>query len=151
MPLATESEMSPEEMDAFLSGRETGVLSFARDDESYAIPISFGYDPAEQTFYLRLVSTPESQKRSFLASSPSVRLVVYDEIEPMSLYRSVIARGTLTEISPAELSVDQIERFGESKRPLFEIWADSKRDLNIRLYQFTPAELTGRETEIQEE
>lgn len=151
MPLAQETEMTAAEIDEFLGEKETGVLSLAREDEPYAIPISYGYDAAHQTFYLRLVSTPESKKRQFLASSPQARIVIYDEVEPGTTYRSVIAVGVLKEISPEELTVEDIEQYGAAKRPLFEIWGESKQNLNIKLYEFEPTELSGRRTKVNRE
>lgn len=143
--------MTASEIDEFLGATETGVLSLAREDEPYAIPISFGYDSESRTFYLRLVSTPESEKRKFLASAPSARLTVYDEVAAESTYRSVVATGVLEEIAPQELTVERIEQYGEAKRPLFEIWGQTKGDLDIQLYEFQPEELSGRRTEIDRE
>ncbi|ELZ10700.1 pyridoxamine 5'-phosphate oxidase-related FMN- binding protein [Halovivax asiaticus JCM 14624] len=148
MSLARETEMTAGELDEFLGGQETGVLSLARDDEPYAIPISYGYDPDERVFYLRLVSTPESEKREYLSSSPRARLVVYDENHAASTYQSVVAVGSLTEVPPEALTVDRIEQYGEAKRPLFEIWANSKPDLDIQLYTLEPVDLSGRRTVI---
>lgn len=147
MPLAEETEMTELEIDEFLGQEETGVLCLARENEPYAIPISYGYDAASRTFYLRLVSTPRSEKRQFLGSSPQARLIVYDE-EGVSTYRSVVANGALTEVSPEQLTVERIEQYGEAKRPLFEIWGAEKDDLDIALYEFEPNELSGRRTEI---
>ncbi|MDS0295451.1 pyridoxamine 5'-phosphate oxidase family protein [Halogeometricum luteum] len=150
MPLAQETEMSDSEVDEFLGRHETGVLSLAQSDEPYSIPISYGYDAGARAFFVRLVSTPESEKRRFLSSSPRARIVVYEESEsnPTSTYRSVVGTGTLEEISPAELTVEHVEQYGNAKRPLFEIWGQSKKDLNIQLYTLDPDELNGRRTEI---
>lgn len=148
MPLAEETEMTPEEIAQLLGRHETGVLALARSDEPYAIPISFGFDADEGGLYMRLVSTPESQKRQFLASNPSARLVVYEEEDAGSVYRSVVATGTLEEIPLSELTVETIEQYGEAKRPLFEIWGRSKADLEIQLYRLVPEELSGRVIEI---
>lgn len=148
MSLAQETEMSASQIDEFLSTRETGVLSLASEDEPYSFPISYGYDATTGTFYMRLVSTPESQKRAFLGSDPQVRLVVYDENVEGTVYRSVVAAGVLEEIEPSEMSVEEIEQYGEASRPLFEIWGKGKDELDIQLYKFQPAELSGRRTEI---
>jgi len=148
MSLATETEMSRPEIDDFLSNTETGVISLAREDEPYSLPISYGYDADSGTFYMRLVSTPDSQKREFLGSEPHVRLVVYDENSDGTRYRSVVAAGVLDEIEPTEMSVEEIEQYGETRRPLFEIWGKDKEELDIQLYRFEPSELTGRRTEI---
>lgn len=153
MSLAQETEMSDSEVDEFLGRHETGVLSLARSDEPYSIPISYGYDADARTFFVRLVSTPDSEKRTFLSSSPRARIVVYEESgsDPTSTYRSVVGTGTLEEISPSELTVEHIEQYGSAKRPLFEIWGQSKKDLNIQLYTLDPDELSGRRTEIDRE
>ncbi len=146
MAIDIETEMTDDEIDAFVSRHETGVLSLARNNEAYAIPISYGYDGHERTFYMRLVSTPESEKRAFLESTPTCRLVIYDEAD--STYRSIVATGTLESIEPNDLTPDQIVQYGETRRPLFEIWADGKDELNIELYKLTPERLDGRRTEI---
>lgn len=147
MVLEQETQLSREETDSMLGRHETGVLSMAREDEPYAIPISYGYDAKERRFYLRLVSTPQSEKRRFLASSPHARLVVYEEEDP--IYRSVVTIGILNEVPRDELTVDHIEQYGDAKRPLFEIWGESRRDLDIQLYQLEPDELSGRRIEIE--
>ncbi len=147
MTLDQQTELPREETDTLLGQHETGVLSLAREGEPYAIPISYGYDAGNRRFYLRLVSTPKSEKRQFLASSPHARLVVYEEED--DVYRSVVATGILTEIRRDELTVEHIEQYGEAKRPLFEIWGKSKKDLDVQLYRFDPDELSGRQVEVE--
>ncbi|QLG51025.1 pyridoxamine 5'-phosphate oxidase family protein [Natrinema halophilum] len=149
MAIDQETEMTDGEIDDFLSRRETGVLSLARTNEPYAIPISYGYDHDEREFYMRLVSTPESEKRQFLESSPQARLVVYDESG--STYRSIIATGKLENIDPPDLTPGEIAQYGDAKRPLFEIWAEGKKSLNIELYRLEPTTLNGRRTDVDRE
>jgi nitroimidazol reductase NimA-like FMN-containing flavoprotein (pyridoxamine 5'-phosphate oxidase superfamily) len=148
MALDQQTDMTQSEIDALLGRHETGVLSLARSDDPYSIPISYGYDSDSRRFYMRLVSTPESEKRQFLSSSPDCRLVVYEEREP--LYQSVVAIGTLERLSTDELTVEDIEQYGDAKRPLFEIWAESKADLDIQLYVLEPESISGRRIEIDE-
>ncbi|MFD1570651.1 pyridoxamine 5'-phosphate oxidase family protein [Halorubrum laminariae] len=142
MATNSEAEMSPAEVDAFLSRHETGVLSLARDETPYAIPISYGFDSDSRDVFLRLVSTPNSEKREFLRSSPQARIVVYEE--DGDEYGSVVGVGTLHRVDLDELTPETIAQYGETRRPLFEIWADGKSDLDIDLYRFTPDRLTGR-------
>jgi nitroimidazol reductase NimA-like FMN-containing flavoprotein (pyridoxamine 5'-phosphate oxidase superfamily) len=150
MAPATETAMSDAEIDAFLGRNETGVLSLAREGEPYSVPVSYGYDATARTVYLRLVSTPGSRKRAFLDTDPAATLVVYDEGDAdETTYRSVVVAGTLAEINPDSLSVEQIQQYGEARRPLFEIWGQEKSDLDIRLYELVPAELTGRQTVVE--
>ncbi len=149
MSPATEAKMGPEEIDEFIATRETGVLTLARENEPYSIPISYGYNATDRTFYMRLVSTPESEKRAFLSSSPTVRLVIYDGTDDDSMYWSVVAKGALEELDPAALSVEDIEQYGDARRPLFEVWGEGRDELDIQLYQFTPEEINGIRTEIE--
>ena len=151
MTLAQETEMTAEEIDEFLGRNETGVLSLANDSEPYAIPISYGYGVERRSFYVRLVSNPDSEKRAFLDSTPSARLVVYDSSQDESTYWSVVATGTLEEIDPTSISVEEIQQYGQAKRPLFEIWGDEKANLDIQLYRLSPDALEGRRTDIERE
>ncbi len=146
MAINQEVEMSDAEIDTFLGARETGVLSLARADDPYAIPISYGYDEVDRQFYFRLVSTPDSEKRRFLDSTPGARLVVYDDED--DTYRSVVATGPLENIDPSDLTPDQIAQYGQAKRPLFEIWTQQKAALDIELYRLEPAVLEGRRTAV---
>ena len=142
MATNSEAEMSPAEVDAFLSRHETGVLSLARDETPYAIPISYGFDTDSRTVFLRLVSTPDSEKREFIQSNPQARIVVHEE--DGDEYGSVVGVGTLHRVDLDELTPETIAQYGDTRRPLFEIWADGKSDLDIGLYRFTPDRLTGR-------
>ncbi len=143
-----EVEMSVSAIDAFLARHETGVLSLARDDSPYAIPVSYGYDEASREAFVRLVSTVDSEKRAFLGSEPEARLVVYEE--EADEYTSVVGVGTLRRIDVDELTPETIAQYGETRRPLFEIWADGKPDLDIDLYRFEPERLTGRKITVEQ-
>ena len=149
MAIDRRTEMTAEETDAFLGRHETGVLALARTDEPYAIPVSFGYDADVRQFYMRLVSTPESEKRRFLGSEPEARLVVYEEED--DVYQSVVAIGPLDRIDPSELTTEDIQQYGAAKRPLFEIWPQQKGDLDIDLYRLRPETLSGRVIEVDRE
>jgi len=141
MGLDQQTELSRDEIDALLGRHETGVLSLARGDEPYAVPISYGYDADDRQLYLRLVSTPESEKRQFVRSDAPARLVVYEEGD--GIYESVVAIGTLEEIPREELTVEHVEQYGDAKRPLFEIWGQAKSDLDVELYRLDPETLSG--------
>lgn len=150
MAIDRRTEMTDEETGEFLGRQETGVLSLARSDEPYAIPISYGFDADARQFYLRLVSTPESEKRRYLGSRPSARLVVYEGADE-DVYRSVVATGTLERIDPSELTTDDIQQYGAARRPLFEIWPQQKGELDIDLYRLEPDTLSGRLIEVDRE
>lgn len=146
MATNSEVEMSASDVDAFLARHETGVLSLARGDVPYAIPVSYGYDDTSREVFVRLVSTVDSEKRAFLASEPDARLVVYEDVG--GEYTSVVGVGSLERIDVDELTPETIAQYGETRRPLFEIWADGKPDLDIELYRFDPDRLTGRRVTV---
>lgn len=64
------------------------------------------------------------------------------------VYRSVIASGTLESIPRKLLSVEYIEQFGGAKRPLFEVWDESTKDLDVELYVLDSDSLDGRRIEV---
>jgi len=146
MTVEQQTVMTGEEIDALLGRHETGVLSLAREDEPYAMPISYGYDAGSRRFCMRLVSTPDSEKRRFLTDSPKVRFVVYEESG--TTYRSVIAVGRLERLQRSELTPDHVERYGAAKRPLFEMWGESKTELDVDLYELPSEGLSGRRIEV---
>ena len=148
MGLDAQTVLPEAEIDDLLERRETGVLSLARADEPYSIPISYGYDATERAFYFRLVSTPASEKRQFLTSSPSCRIVVYEEADPV--YRSVVASGDLETVDPSDLTPERIAQYGKAKRPLFEIWSEAKADLDIQLFVLDPEDLEGRVIDVRD-
>ncbi|MEF8867186.1 MAG: pyridoxamine 5'-phosphate oxidase family protein [Haloarculaceae archaeon] len=147
MTLDPGTELSRGETDSLLGRHGTGVLSLARDGEPYAVPVSYGYDADRRRFYLRLVSAPDSEKRRFLAAGPRARLVVYERDGPV--YRSVVSTGRLREIDRPDLTVEHVEQYGDTERPLFEVWAESRRDLDVRLYRLDTEEVSGRRVEIE--
>lgn len=151
MPLARETAMDDAEIDAFLGDAETGVPSLADGRDPYAIPIFSGYDADPRAIFLRLVSTPDSSKGQFLGSSPRARLVVYDDREGSDVYLSVVATGRLAAIEAAELTVADVEQFGETRRPLFEIWGRAKPELDVTLHRLEPEEISGRRTVVDRE
>jgi len=146
MTVEQQTVMTGAETDALLERRETGVLALARTDEPYATPVSYGYDADVRRFCMRLVSTPDSEKRRFLTGTPEVRFVVYEE--DGTTYRSAIANGRLEHIARSDLTPEHVERYGSAKRPLFEMWEETKGDLDIRLYELDPDELSGRRIDV---
>jgi len=145
MATRSEVEMSDAEVDALLSRHETGVLALARDET----PLR----SRSRTDSTRSRGPPSSgsfrrptAKREFLASDPQARIVVYEEGDKggSEEYASVVGVGTLHRVDLDDLTPETIAQYGKTQRPLFEIWADGKEDLDIELYRFEPKRLTGR-------
>ena len=129
-------------VDEFLGPGGTGVLALAGADESYAIPVSYGFDAEERTFYLRLAFGPESAKRSFVATTDLASLVVHDDTPDG--WTSVVARGTLAEVTEASLSGVVSRAVRTMEIPFVEIYDRPARELDFQLYRLAPDSLTGR-------
>ena len=143
MTTPTQSALNDEEIDDFLARHQTAVLSLSNDSEPYAIPVTYRFDPDTRRFYFRLVFAPSSEKLQFLPDVPPARLVVYEEAAPE--FGSVIAVGQPEELSRSEIVAEQVAQFGQTSRPLFEMWEDSKDNLDVRLFELDPDRLTGRQ------
>lgn len=99
-------EMSEQEIGEFLHAQGHGVLSLARGGDSYAIPVSFGYDGED--IYLSLIEFgDESRKLDFVEETDQACLVTY-RVETRHVWKSAIALGRLEEV-PA----DEYERAEE--------------------------------------
>lgn len=151
MTITQQAVMSKEVIYDFLDNHQTAVMSLSGEEGPYAIPITYRFDPETETFYFRLVFPRRSEKREFLPDVPECLLVSYEEDDPV--YQSVVARGTPTEIREGDITPEHVAQLGETSRPLFEMWAQSRKSLDIRLYEMETVELTGRriDTELDEE
>ncbi|WP_136716272.1 pyridoxamine 5'-phosphate oxidase family protein [Halorientalis salina] len=69
--------MDARTVDDLLEAHGWAVLSLARDDEPYSIPISFGYD-SEDVYFVFLEDSPDGRKFEFIDEGASVRLLVTD-------------------------------------------------------------------------
>lgn len=133
--------MDHREVNAFLGNEGTGVLALAKDDESYAIPVSYGYDQEEQTFYLRLAFHPESQKREYIGPSRTVSLVVSEETGDG--WQSIVARGHLRETGEAAIDSSVVEAIRRINIPFFTVFDRPARELDFELFRLEPEELSG--------
>ena len=143
MTTPTRTALRDEEIDDVLARHQTAVLSLSNEPEPYAIPVTYRFDPDARRFYFRLVFAPSSEKLQFIPDVPNARLVVYEESPPE--FGSVIAVGQPEEIPRSEIDAEQVAQFGQTSRPLFEMWEDSKDKLDVRLFELDPDRLTGRQ------
>ncbi|WP_204960024.1 pyridoxamine 5'-phosphate oxidase family protein [Salinigranum salinum] len=133
--------MDEAEIDGFLGNEGTGTLAFAQEDESYAIPISYGFDATDGTFYFRLAFHPDSEKRAFLGPDSTVSFVVSEETDEG--WRSVVARGHLRETGEAAIDSSVVEAIRRVNIPFFTVFDRPARDLDFQLFRLRPDELTG--------
>ncbi|WP_396613561.1 pyridoxamine 5'-phosphate oxidase family protein (plasmid) [Haloferax sp. S1W] len=134
--------MADAEIDDFLGRAGTGVLSFARRNESYSIPISYGFDRKNTQFFVRLGFGPDSEKKRFTEVMSRVSFVVYGQTADG--WKSVVARGRLEEITEDAIDSDLIHTLKESEIPLVTIFDQPLDELDFRMYRLVVDDLSGR-------
>jgi nitroimidazol reductase NimA-like FMN-containing flavoprotein (pyridoxamine 5'-phosphate oxidase superfamily) len=136
-------EMDAEERTEFLARGGTGVLSFARGDESpLSLPVSYGYDETEGQFYFRLAFDPDAEKRAAVEEGASMSFVTYDDADEG--WRSVVAEGELEEISEESLDSSVGEAMRQVEIPLVDVFERNPREVNFRFFRLDPDEIAGR-------
>jgi nitroimidazol reductase NimA-like FMN-containing flavoprotein (pyridoxamine 5'-phosphate oxidase superfamily) len=95
------------EIDAVIRAAEVCRLAFARDNEPYLVPVSFGYDGRALYFH----SAPSGRKLDFVAANPRVCFEVEAEVtllrddnDPCAwsfAYSCVIGYGVVVELTSA--------------------------------------------------
>lgn len=135
--------MTAQERDEFLGTGGTGVLSFARsgDEPPHSVPVSYGYDGSENTFYFRLAVDSDSEKKHLLEDP--VTFVVYGRRD--DTWRSVVAKGQLegtTEESAAKESLQGLQRV---HIPIVDVFGRPTGDVPFEFFRLVPEEFTSRE------
>jgi hypothetical protein len=133
--------MDDDAVDEFLGTGGTGVLALANDDDSYAFPVSYGFDAADRVFYLRLAFHPDSEKRGYIGPDSLASLVVSEE--GAEGWQSVVARGHLRETGEASIDSSVVEAIRRVDIPFFTVFDRPARELEFELFRLTPASLTG--------
>lgn len=133
--------MGEAERDEFLGAGGTGVLSYARgaDDPPYAVPVSYGYDAAEETFYFRLAVGPGGEKSDL--ADRAVTFVTHGETDR---YRSVVAAGRLEPTDEDGVGTDAMEGLRRVHIPLHDVFGRPPSEMAFEFHRLVPDELTAR-------
>jgi len=135
-------QLSEDELTAFLGNGGTGVISFSTSDEGppYSLPVSYGFNADMKHFHFRFAFPPGSEKDALVAQP--VSFVTHEETD--AGWRSVIATGSLEDLTnePHESSAIQ-ERWGVDI-PLIDIFEEPPEDVTFRQFRLVPDQLTGR-------
>lgn len=98
----TTNQMSESEIEHVLEEHGHGVLALAKEDTSYAVPMSFAYSSEDECIYLYALQFGNTSKKiEFLDRTETATFVVYS-VESRNEWRSVIVTGTASEIEEAE-------------------------------------------------
>ena len=129
--------MDETELEGKLRDADTGVLSIARDSDSYAIPVSFHYDG--ERLLLRFGVEEGGEKMPFMEGTGTASFVVYEAAGDESW--SILVRGHL---EPASESLDDAA-INERFVPL-RVFGESISDVEPELYELRMESVTGRKT-----
>ncbi|WP_327051273.1 pyridoxamine 5'-phosphate oxidase family protein [Halomicrococcus gelatinilyticus] len=133
--------MEATERTAFLREMGYGTLALARDDEAYAIPMSYGYD-GDRQFFFQFGSLDGGTKDEFLETTSRARLVV-TEMDGVHEWRSVVAAGALTPVPDVE-SAEAFERLAtDASIPPLRAFGARSEDVEFELVRMNVDELTG--------
>ncbi|WP_226013444.1 pyridoxamine 5'-phosphate oxidase family protein [Halomicrobium salinisoli] len=140
MPEDTPIEMDEEERDEFLGNGGTGVLSLSTpdDDPPHAVPVSYGYDQTESTFYFRLAA---GESKGDLDGRPVVFVVHGDGDDR---WRSVVARGHLEDVDNEDIATETLDGLDHVDIPLVDIFHAPTREVDFEFHRLVPDELTAR-------
>jgi nitroimidazol reductase NimA-like FMN-containing flavoprotein (pyridoxamine 5'-phosphate oxidase superfamily) len=147
MAPSTASALDQAAIDAFLASQSTGTLSFAKENESYAVPVGFTYAPETGDIYFRLGYAPGSRKREYIEATDRATFVVAAETD--AGWQSVVARGrlehrnTVDELAKHRLpgeSVSQADR--ELAIPFYHVF-EAPDEMVFALVRLEVDELTG--------
>lgn len=129
------------EIEAFLGSQQTGILSLAKGDASYAIPVSYAFDEDGPYLYFRLGFAPGSQKRKFVDATDRATFVVYAETDEG--WKSVVAEGSLEALTRDSLDSAIVEATKRLEIPFFSVHKRPARDLEFGIYRITVSTLNG--------
>ena len=134
--------MGEYERDAFLGIGGTGVLSFSESESGYphSIPVSYGYDAENTTFYFRLAVRSDSDKGD--VTDRKVTFVVYGQQNDH--WRSVVIKGQPQETTEASIATESLQGLQEVHIPLVDIFGQPVSDVPFEFYQLVPEEISSR-------
>lgn len=134
-------EMEEGEIEAFLGEQGVGVLSLARDDEAYGVPISFGYDGEDRLYFVFLGIGERSRKREFAEATERASFVAY-EVESKHAWMSAVAGGRVREVADDEW--ETLEASIEDNAWYPSLFSESDPMQGIQGWVLEIEELTGR-------
>lgn len=134
--------MDGDERDAFLGTGGTGVISLSgqADSPPHSIPVSYGYDGVENTFYFRLAVGGESAKGDLAGRHAT--FVVYGRADDD--WRSVVAKGRLEETTEEPIANESLQGLQQVHIPIVDIFDRPVEDVSFRFFRLVPEELTAR-------
>lgn len=134
-------EMETDERDEFLGHGGTGVISFSTPDEDspHSIPVSYGYDAAEMTFYFRLAAGAGSEKGEL--NGRAVSFVTYGRDDG---WWSIVASGRLEGVTEETIATQTLAGLDRVHIPLIDMFGRPIRTVSFEFFRLVPEKISGR-------
>lgn len=154
---ANEVEMGAEELDEFLGPGGTGVLLLSTEGEAapHSVPVSYGYDATDGTFYFRLAVGEDSEKGDLAARAATFVTYRTDEDDGGAggattdgRWESVVSRGHLESVEEAGIGTDALAGMERVDIPLVDAFDTSLRTVRFEFFRLRPSQLTGRKESL---
>jgi hypothetical protein len=126
---------------SFLESQQTGVLSLAKDDDAYAIPVSYTFVEDEEAIYFRLGFAPGSQKERYLDATDHVTFVVYADTDEG--WKSVLVEGRATKLSHDSLDSAIVEVAEGLDIPYYQVHERPATDTTFNIVRIDPTRMSG--------
>lgn len=141
-------QLSDDELDEFLGRGGTGVISFSTETDTapVSIPISYGYNATDRTFYFNLSFPPDGEKADFV--DRPVSFVTHRETDKG--WRSVVATGSLEDLTDAPYASDAIQGMWAIQIPAVDMFERPRREVTFQHFRLVPETLTGRKEVISD-
>ncbi|QHS16798.1 pyridoxamine 5'-phosphate oxidase family protein [Halopenitus persicus] len=135
-------QLGDDARDEFLGTGGTGVLSFAAgaDDPPHSVPVSYGYDATDETFYFRLATGADSGKGD--PTDRPVSFVTYGQRQ--GRWNSVVAEGRLVTTTDEDVALETLQGLERVHIPFVEIFGAPPEAIDFEFFRLDPAELTAR-------
>ncbi|WP_439027219.1 pyridoxamine 5'-phosphate oxidase family protein [Haloarchaeobius sp. DT45] len=137
-------QMDDDTRNEFLGRGGTGVISVSAGPEKppFSIPVSYGYDAEEETFYFRLAFGVDSTKADLLDRDAHVSFVTYDHTDDG--WKSVVAAGQLSSITEGAVGTEILDRMRHIHIPLVDTFDRDPQELDFEFYRMKPYEFAGK-------
>lgn len=138
------ASLSADERDERLGSGGIGVLAFADGEGAspHTVPVSYGYDATEETFYFRLAVGADSEKgRKRDVADRAVTFVTYGDDDG---WWSVVARGRLEPIEREDVATDSLAGLDRVEIPLVDVFGDPPGSVTFAFVRLEPDALTTR-------
>ncbi|MGD8505604.1 MAG: pyridoxamine 5'-phosphate oxidase family protein [Candidatus Bathyarchaeota archaeon] len=141
-------EMSPEEIEQFLTCARIGRLGLCSEDGPYVVPVGFAYAKGKIFFH----TCNKGSKMKAIRRSPNVCFEVDEALSDISMFKSVVVSGSAEIIDDKNRMIPYLQKLIDKYRvPTgFDEYMNSpernkENELKaVRICIITPKRMTGR-------